>query len=61
MRKFYATATMWATLALIAPSAFEPSFAGVTDTPENAVSQGQDPPGADDAERAVPPQSEDKE
>jgi hypothetical protein len=59
MRKFYATATIWATLALIAPSAFEPLFAGGTDTPEKSVPQGQDPPGADNGQQLPP--SKDKE
>jgi hypothetical protein len=43
------------------PTAFEPSFAGATDTPETTVPQGQDPPGADDAEQPVLPQYNDKE
>jgi hypothetical protein len=60
MRRSYAT-TLWATLALVASSAFEASFAGPIDTPEKAVPQGEDPPGADDAEQPVLPQSEDKE
>jgi hypothetical protein len=58
MRKFYATATLWATLALIAPSA---SFAGATDTPEKRVPQGQDPPGADDGQPLPLPPPKDKE
>jgi hypothetical protein len=55
MRKLYATAALCATLALIAPSPFEPSFAGATDTPEKSVPQGQDPPGADDGQPLPPP------
>jgi hypothetical protein len=58
MRRSYAT-TLWATLALVASSAFEASFAGPTDTPEKAVPQGEDPPGADNGEQLPP--SEDKE
>jgi len=56
MRRFYSTATLWATLALIVPTAFEPSFAGATDTPEMTVPQGQDPPGADNGEQLPPTQ-----
>jgi hypothetical protein len=58
MRRSYAT-TLWATLALVASSAFEASFAGPIDTPEKAVPQGEDPPGADNGEQLPP--SEDKE
>lgn len=61
MRRFYATATLWATLALVASSAFEASFAGATDTPEKTVPQGQDPPGADTGEQPSPPLAKDKE
>ena len=61
MRRFYAKAVLWVTLALVASSPFEASFAGPTDTPEKAVPQGEDPPGADDAEQPVLPQSEDTE
>jgi hypothetical protein len=64
MRAICATAVLWATLvliALIAPSGFQPSFAGGSDAPEKTVPQGQDPPGHDNAEQPVPPQSEDKE
>jgi hypothetical protein len=53
MRRFYATA-VWATLALIAPSAFEASLAGAADTPEKTVPQGNDPPGADNGEQQPP-------
>jgi hypothetical protein len=53
MRRFYATATLWATLILILPS-----FAGATDQPEKTVPQGQDPPGADGQQA---PPSTDKE
>ena len=53
MRKFYATAALWATLAVIVPAAFEASFAGATDTPEKTVPQGQDPPKADDGEQQM--------
>jgi hypothetical protein len=56
--KFYATATLWATLILILPSVFEGSFAGATDQPEKNVPQGQDPPGADGQQA---PPSTDKE
>ena len=59
MRKFYATATLWATLAVIGPSVFEPSFAGAADAPEKTVPQGQDPPGADNGKQR--PLSPDKE
>ena len=61
MRAFYATVALWATLVLIAPSGFQPSFAGESDAPEKTVPQGQDPPGADNGEQLIPPQSEDKE
>jgi len=61
MRAIYATAALWATLVLIAPSAFQPSFAVVSDAQEKTVPQGQDPPGADNGEQPIPPQSEDKE
>jgi hypothetical protein len=60
MRRFYATA-VWATLTLVAPSGFEASLAGATDTPEKTVPQGQDPPGADSGEQPIPPQAKDKE
>ena len=53
MRRLYTTA-VWATLALVAPSAFEASLAGATDTPERTVPQGQDPPGADNGEQQTP-------
>ena len=53
-------ATLWATLALITPTAFEPSCAGAIDTPEKTVIQGKDPPGADNGEQPSPP-AEDKE
>jgi hypothetical protein len=59
MRRFYATATLWATLSLIVPSAFGTSFAGATDEPEKTVPQGQDPPGADNGEQPIPPRAED--
>lgn len=59
MRKFYATAILWATLAVIGPSAFEPSFGGAGDAPEKTVPQGQDPPGADNGKQL--PLSPDKE
>jgi hypothetical protein len=61
MRAFYATVALWATLALIAPSVFETSFAGASEAPEKTVPQGQDPPGADHGEQPIPPQAEDKE
>ena len=57
----YATVILWATLALVASSSFEASFAGATDTPEKTVPQGQDPPGADNGEQPIPPHAEDKE
>jgi hypothetical protein len=60
MRGLYATAALWATLALIAPSGFEASFAGATAAPEKTVPQGQDPPGADNGKQQRPP-TEDKE
>jgi hypothetical protein len=53
MRRLYTTA-VWATLALVAPSVFEASLAGATDTPERTVPQGQDPPGADNGEQQTP-------
>jgi hypothetical protein len=59
MRKFYATATLWATLSLIMPTAFEASFAGAADEPEKTIPQGQDPPGADNGQQLPP--SEGKE
>jgi hypothetical protein len=58
MRRTYATATLWATLALVAPSA---SFAGAPSTPEQTVPQGNDPPGADDGEQQMLPPAEHKE
>ena len=61
MKRFYATAALCATLAVVASSAFEASYAGPTDTPEKTVPQGQDPPGADNGEQPIPPQAEDKE
>ena len=61
MRAIYATAVLWATLALIAPSSVQTSFAGASDAPEQTVPQGQDPPGADNGEQSIPPQAEDKE
>jgi hypothetical protein len=54
MRGLYATAALWATLALIAPSGFEASFASATDAPEKTVPQGQDPPGAENGEQPSP-------
>ena len=54
MPRFYATVTLWAALSLIVPSAFEASFAGATDQPEKSIPQGQDPPGADNAEQLTP-------
>ena len=51
MQRFYATAVLCATLALLASSPFEASFAGASNTPEKTVPQGQDPPGADDGEQ----------
>jgi hypothetical protein len=54
MRRFCA-AMLCATLALITPTAFEPSFAGAAAAPEPTVPQGQDPPGADDGEQVSPP------
>jgi hypothetical protein len=53
-------ATLWATLALISPTAFEPSFAGAADAPEKTVPQGKDPPGAENGEQQSP-STEDKE
>jgi hypothetical protein len=41
MRRFYATATLWATLILILPSVFEGSFAGATDQPEKPSRRGR--------------------
>ena len=58
MRRSYATVALWATLALVASSAFEASFAGATATPEKTVPQGQDPPGADDGEQQMLPPAE---
>jgi hypothetical protein len=63
MRRFYATAALWATIALIAPCtnpnlAFAPSPAGATDTPEKTVPQGNDPPGADNGQQPIPPMIE---
>jgi hypothetical protein len=52
MRAFYATGALWATLALIAPSGFEASFAGAT--PEKSVPQRKDPPGAENGEQQSP-------
>ena len=58
MRRTYAIATLWATLALVAPSA---SFAGPPSMPEQTVPQGNDPPGADDGEQPMLPPAEHKE
>jgi hypothetical protein len=60
LAKFYTTATLWETLALIGPSVFEPSFASAADVPEKTVPQGQDPPGADNGQSQSPP-TQDKE
>ena len=57
MQPIYATAILWATLVLIAPSGFQPSFAGVSDAPEKTVPQGQDQPGHD-GEQPISPQAE---
>jgi hypothetical protein len=54
MRRLYATAALLATLALMAPSGFEASFAGANDAPEKTVPQGQDPPGADNGQQQSP-------
>jgi hypothetical protein len=43
MRAIYAIAALWATLALIAPTVFETSFAGVSVTPEKTVPPGPGP------------------
>ena len=61
MRAIYVTAAVWATLALIAPSGFQTSFAGASDTPEKTVPQGHDPPGADNGEQPLPPQADQNE
>ena len=61
MRKFYAIAALWATLALVVPSAFDASFAGAPSTPEQTVPQGNDPPGADDGQHQLIPHAEHKE
>jgi hypothetical protein len=55
MRAFYATAGLWATLALCTPST---SLAGANGDPEQTVPQGQDPPGADDGQPLPPPKDE---
>jgi hypothetical protein len=60
VRRFCA-ATLMATLLLITSSAFEASFAGPAHTPEKTVPQGQDPPGVDNGEQPMSPQSQDKE
>jgi hypothetical protein len=60
MRGLYAAAALWATLAFIAPSGFEASFAGAGGEPEKSVPQGQDPPGADNGQQQSPP-TEDEE
>jgi len=54
MRMFYLTTTLGAALALIAPSGFETSLAGVNDAPEETVPQGSDPPGAENGEQWSP-------
>jgi len=54
MQRFYPTAALCATLALVASSAFEASFAGASNTPEKTVPQGQDPPGVDNGEQPIP-------
>ena len=51
MRGLYATAALWATLALIVSSGFEASFAGAGGKPEKTVPQGKDPPGADNGQQ----------
>lgn len=58
MQAIYATAILWATLVVIAPSCFQPSFAGVSDAPEKTVPQGQDQPGTDEGEQPISPQAE---
>jgi hypothetical protein len=55
MRRTYATATLWATLALVAPSA---SFASAPSTAEQTVLQGNDPSGAADGEQPPAEHSE---
>ena len=40
----YATVILWATLALVASSAFEASFASATDRPEKTVSRARTHP-----------------
>ena len=61
MRAFYATIAVSATLALIAPSGFQTSFAGASEAPEKTDPQGQDPSGADNGEQPLPPQADDHE
>jgi hypothetical protein len=59
MRVIRATFILCGTLNLIAPSAFEASFAGATGQPEMTVPQGEDPPGADNGE-PLPPRRDDE-
>ena len=44
MRRLYATVILWATLALVASSAFEASFASATDRPEKTVPRARTHP-----------------
>jgi hypothetical protein len=60
VQAIYATAIVWATLVLIAPSGFQPSFAGVSDAPEKTVPQGEDLVGQptspqSEADEVIPP------
>jgi hypothetical protein len=64
MRRFFASAALWATFTLLAPFGPDPVFAaspaGATDTPEKTIPQGEDPPGADNGEPQIPPPAENK-
>ena len=58
MRRFYASAAVWATLSLVCfdpDQVFAASPAGATDEPQNTVPQGTDPPGADNGDQPSSP------
>ena len=60
MRRFYASAAVWAALMLLAltldpDQIFAASPAGATDTPEDTIPQGTDPPGADNGNQPSSP------
>jgi hypothetical protein len=56
MRRFYAAAALFTALALITPQDGQVVAASLdaTQTPEQTVPQGRDPPGADNGEQSGP-------